>query len=282
MLDTSLNIYFAAHHGPRLMNWLHACFGIGTTIGPFVMSASIAQTGSWRAAYAVGGCLHLGCAILYFASRKDWGMAQKESHVETPVKGRDTLRLKLVWIGAGMFLAYTGLEMCMGQWAFPLFAEARKVPVGAASQYVSIYWGSFTVGRIAFGFLSHNVPLSTLVRSCLITACAAAVLLALNPFPASGPIAVGVFGFAISPLWAMLMVNTQKQLGPDHAPHAIGYQVAAASLGFGLTPGLAGVVAQRSGLETVPIFLIGLSVMMLALFELAQRQPTPDHMAAKV
>jgi MFS family permease len=31
-LDAGLNTYFAANHGPSLMNWLHACFGIGATI----------------------------------------------------------------------------------------------------------------------------------------------------------------------------------------------------------------------------------------------------------
>ena len=33
ILDGGMNIYFAANHGPRLMNWLHASFGIGATLG---------------------------------------------------------------------------------------------------------------------------------------------------------------------------------------------------------------------------------------------------------
>jgi MFS family permease len=37
ILDAGMNIYFAAVFNARLMNWLHACFGIGTVIGPLLM-----------------------------------------------------------------------------------------------------------------------------------------------------------------------------------------------------------------------------------------------------
>jgi predicted MFS family arabinose efflux permease len=80
-----------------------------------------------------------------------------------------------------------------------------------------------------------------------------------------------VFGFSISPLWAMLMLHTQRQLGPDHAPHAIGFQMAAASIGFGLVPGAAGVMAQHHGLESVPKLVVGLTAMMLVFWEISVR-----------
>ena len=44
-LGASLNIYFANHFNARMMNWLHASFSIGATLGPFLVQ--FASTG-WK------------------------------------------------------------------------------------------------------------------------------------------------------------------------------------------------------------------------------------------
>lgn len=43
ILDAGMNIYFAAVFNARLMNWLHACFGFGTVIGPLLMTVIVAM-----------------------------------------------------------------------------------------------------------------------------------------------------------------------------------------------------------------------------------------------
>ncbi|MBN1632250.1 MAG: MFS transporter, partial [Thermoleophilia bacterium] len=37
-IDAALNIYVAAHYGERMMQWLHAVYGIGATLGPVIMT----------------------------------------------------------------------------------------------------------------------------------------------------------------------------------------------------------------------------------------------------
>lgn len=272
LMDATMNIYFAAHHGVRLMNWLHACFGIGTTIGPFVISTSLAQTGSWRTGYMVAACVHGTAALLYFLSQRSWaGPRPAGSDPPQKVRARETLRLPLVWVGIGLFLAYTGLEMSMGQWGYALFSLARGVPEMTAAQWVSLYWGSFTAGRILFGAIGERFVLEKLIKTCLLGALASSLLLVFSGASAWTPLAVVLFGVSISPIWAMLIVHTQRVLGPDHAPHAIGYQVAAASLGFGLIPSLAGVLADSRGLEVIPWILVGLTAWMVGLYAFDNR-----------
>ena len=36
-IDAGLNTYVAAHFGEGLMQWLHASFGVGVTLGPIIM-----------------------------------------------------------------------------------------------------------------------------------------------------------------------------------------------------------------------------------------------------
>ncbi len=51
LMDSSLNTVVALAGRNRLLNVLHGCYGIGTTIGPLVVTVAI-LTASWRPAYA--------------------------------------------------------------------------------------------------------------------------------------------------------------------------------------------------------------------------------------
>lgn len=139
------------------------------------------------------------------------------------------------------------------------------------AQWVSLYWGSFTAGRILFGAIGERFVLGKLIKTCLLGALASSLLLVFSGAGALTPVAVVLFGVSISPIWAMLIVHTQRVLGSDHAPHAIGYQVAAASLGFGLIPSLAGVLADSCGLEVIPSILVGLTAWMVGLYAFDKR-----------
>src|SRR6202789_2678564 len=50
MMDGGLNTAVALSGRPRLLNLLHGAYGIGTAIGPLVVTAAI-LAGSWRPAY---------------------------------------------------------------------------------------------------------------------------------------------------------------------------------------------------------------------------------------
>src|SRR5262245_11228933 len=61
-IDASLNAYAADHFSPRAMNWLHACFGIGATIGPAIMTAVVTGGLGWRVGFWIAGVVQLALA----------------------------------------------------------------------------------------------------------------------------------------------------------------------------------------------------------------------------
>src|SRR3712207_5699499 len=169
----------------------------------------------------------------------------------------ETIRLPFVWLASGLFMLYTGLEVSAGQWSFSLFTDARGVALDVAGVWIGIYWGSFTVGRILFGAIVEQVQPAVLIRLCMGIEALAALLLWWSPVPIAGFLALALFGFAHSPIFALMITYTQERLGPVHAPNAIGLQVGAAGAGVGILPGLAGVLAGRLGLGTGSLFLPG-------------------------
>ena len=40
-IDAGINTYIASHHGESLMQWLHASFGVGITLGPIIMTTGL-------------------------------------------------------------------------------------------------------------------------------------------------------------------------------------------------------------------------------------------------
>jgi fucose permease len=158
-IDSGLNTYVATHYGPRLMFWLHASFGLGVTSGTWLMSVVVNSGESWRWGYAIVGTLQIGLALSFFLTRKRFNRPRARTDepaappVHTPI--RATLRIPLVWLGIGLFFLYTGVEITAGRWASSLFMEGRDISPETAGIWVSAYWGMFTVGRVAAGFVGR-------------------------------------------------------------------------------------------------------------------------------
>jgi len=276
ILDGGMNIYFAAHFDSRLMNWLHASFGIGATLAPFIINIVLFNQGSWRVGYWMIAGLYVLVAILYFFTRARWLPLDGVAEQATASKGtsvRSTLRLPIVWVGILFFILFAGLESSTGQWSKTIFNESRGIPETVASNWVALYWLSFTIGRIFFGFIVARVEASRLIRICIGGSLAGLALLVWNPFLESGLLAVALFGFMLGPIFAMMVTATQERLGSTHAANAIGFQVASSTLGIGLMPGLLGVAGVTFGLESITVALLAVLLVMAVLYELWRRMP---------
>jgi fucose permease len=272
-LDGAMNIFFAANYGPRLMNWLHASFGIGATLAPLAMTAILQGGGSWRLGYGLAVLLFGMVTVLFVVTRGRWRLASGSA---SSAKARiapvgETLRLPLVWLGIALFLACTGLEVSAGQWSFSLLTESRHLAPEIAGLWVSVYWGSFTIGRLFFGAAVHWIRPVVLLRGCMAGALLGAAWLGWRPLAGAGSLGLALFGFSIAPIFALMISDTQERLGPVHAPNAIGLQVAAAAIGGGALPGLAGVLAKNLGLEVIPPFLLAVTLTMILLIEAIHR-----------
>lgn len=273
LMDAGMNIYFAATYGPRLMNWLHACFGVGATIGPLLMTTIIQSGQSWRWGYALAAAIYGALAITFALTRGRWRTVEMPTGVKSqaPVRARSVLLLPAVWLGVAVFFAYGGLEVAAGQWSSTLFTQARQVPAGIAERWVSLYWGSFTIGRFLYGAIANRIQVVTVVRLCMLGALVGTAIIWWNPTNEIGFLGLALVGFAQAPVFPLLVTNTQERLGPRLAPHAIGFQIAAASLGIALVPALAGVLAQNVGVETIAPFLVVIAVVIIALYEFSLR-----------
>lgn len=281
-IDAGLNTYVAANFGEGLMQWLHASFGVGITLGPVIMTAGLGLFDSWRWGYVLVGLAQLSLALAFFLTIAMWqqpapGSAQAAAEPErlltdyqTPLGS--TLRRPAVWASLLLFFLYTGIELTLGAWAYTLLTESRGVAPAAAGLWAGSYWATFTVGRVLAGLFARRVGLHRLTAGAMLLALAGALLVWWNPLEGVSLLGVALTGFALAPIFPALVSGTSRRVGAQHAANTIGMQIAAAGLGAAAIPALAGVLAQRITLEIIPVYLAGLVLALIALYGLSGRR----------
>lgn len=271
IMDAGLNMYVTTYHTARDMNWLHASFGIGITFGPLLMTFCALNL-TWQIGYAVTGGVLLIILLLLIVTRHLWRNEGFQSEENTPVRRasfRESLRLPVLWFSMIIFLAYVGVELGIGQWAYTLLTQSRNIAPDDAGTWVSIYWGIFTGGRIFFGFIANRFNPTHLLRWCLLGMVVGAFMLAWNPSPIIGSMGLIIVGFAEAPIFAMLMTTTPQRFGLEHAENGVSLQMVCVGIGSAILPGLIGTIGKNFGLETMTLTFVVLSIVSLVAHELA-------------
>ena len=286
VMDAGLNTYLASEYNEGQMQWLHACYGLGATLSPIVVTASLAQFVSWRPGYLFVGILTAAMAVSFWLTLSAW----KKPKTLTPenkdsARGlmdyqtslRDTLLQSMTWISILMFLLYTGAEFTLGNWTYTLLTESRGVGPQWAGLWAGGFWATFTIGRVLAGLYAHRIRLNALMLVEMTLAFAGAILFWWNPSPAMSLAGLFLVGFAMAPIFPGLVSSTSQRVGPHHAANTIGIQLSAAALGGALLPSLAGVLAQRISLEAIPVMLAISLLGLLALYWLSMRVKRVNH-----
>jgi fucose permease len=277
-IDAGINTYIASEHNESLMQWLHASFGVGITMGPIIMTFGLNAFDSWRWGYMVVAAAQITLAVCFSLTASLW---RRGSASEAPQEDRrlmdyvtpqrETLRQPSVWLSVLLFFIYTGAELTLGIWAYSLLTEARGIAPQVAGLWAGSYWGTFTLGRILAGLYTHRISVDTLLRGSLTLAIFGAVLLWWNPSQAVSLAGVVLIGFAIAPVFPGLVSGTSARVTPRHAANTIGMQISAAGLGAAALPGLAGVLARITSLEAIPVFMLVLLVLLFVLYQQSSR-----------
>jgi fucose permease len=275
-IDAGLNTYVAAHFGEGPMQWLHASYGIGITLGPLIMTAALTALHSWRMGYGAVGVFQIVLMIVIMLTLPKWKQNDRPLKEDQPKRLTDyrtpmlqTLRQPQVWLSALLFFMYVGAEVSLGTWTYSLLVESRGINPTAAGLWSGSYWGTFTISRILAGLYTRRLSTNRLVQGSLAGALLGAILLAWNPSPLANLLAVGLIGFSIAPVFPALISGTSQRVGAEFAANTIGMQMTASGLGTAVIPSLLGVLARWFSLEVIPICLLVVFVGMFGIYRIS-------------
>ena len=242
-LDVGANALLVWVHkrqvGPY-MNALHFFFGIGTFIGPVIIAQSLLYTNGITAAYWILGICALPVAF--------WLVRLPSPAAEVQVKTEVNDRSPgwLVGLIVLFFFLYVGAEVGFAGWISTYSITLELTTQTSAAYLTSLFWGSFTLGRlvgipIATRFQARTI-LSADLAGCVIS------LLILLIWPTS-PIAlvIGTIGTGLSmaSIFPTMLIWAERQM--HISGKTAGYFFMGAGAGGMFVPLLIGLLFQRRG-----------------------------------
>lgn len=281
-VDAGLNGFVAKHYEGRHMSWLHACWGVGATGGPFILAAALATSHEgWRVGYLVIGGVQLSLAFVFLATLPLWRKVPErtlaksmqsgdgeEEHMSPPSMTANSTAGKL---SAGIFAIYVGAEVAAGLWIATFLVEARGASPAMAGVCATAYYASITLGRILSGMVVDRWGNRVTISRGLWMALVGAVLFAI---PASVPIAgisLVIIGLGLAAVYPGLMHEVPRRFRAEDVQTVIGRQNSAAYVGGAIVPLIAGGLVQEVSVLFVPaILLLGVVATQLTIRRLDQ------------
>jgi len=263
-IDTTVNDYVAANLKAYHMNWLHAFWGFGATLGPIIIGVTLDNNFSWRYGYLIIGSIQLMLAIILFFSLPLWKENQQKESKESE---ESTTSLVSVWKQRGVrlsllsFVFYVGLEGTIFLWGSSYLIEGKYLSAVTASFIISIFFASITVGRIISGFITFWISNQKLLIISQITLLVGVLTVAVG----NGGILYGGFiliGIGCAAIFPTMIHETPRRFGKRNSGAIIGFQVAAGYVGITVLPPLLGVLFQGFSINLLPIFL-GVFILIL-------------------
>jgi fucose permease len=277
-VDAALNNFVALHYKAKHMSWLHSFWGVGATLGPYIMGYYLTKGIKWNIGYFTIALLQIVLTAALLLSLPLWRKNDRDN--EEKVKENQTLRFKdLVGIqGAkpalAAFFCYCALEATTGLWGSSYMVMVRGIAPEIAAKWISLFYLGITFGRFINGFIAMKLADKSMIRMGQGIA-AMGVLVLLFPVGSYGLIAGFVLiGVGCAPIYPSMLHATPDNFGKELSQAIMGLQMAVAYMGLTIMPPLFGLIAQKIDIRLYPfylmLFVIGMTVMSEHLNKITQ------------
>lgn len=284
-VDAALNNYVAIHYESRHMSWLHCMWGVGASVGPYIMGYALSQGQGWPWGYRYISMLQVLLTVILVLSLPLWkkrGAAEgtvADNNAANEQSGDDSTGRKPLGIagvlairGAKeiliMFFCYCAIESTAGLWASSYMVMHSGIDKITAASWASLFYVGITVGRALSGFLTIRFKDPVMIRFGQVLVLAG-ILVMFVPLPHHLGVVAGliIVGLGCAPIYPCVIHSTPAYFGEDKSQAIVGVQMACAYLGSLLMPPLFGVIAQYVNISLYPWYMLVLLMLMVFMHE---------------
>ena len=276
-VDASINNYVALHYASSHMSWLHCMWGVGASIGPYIMGYALAGSQGWNMGYRYIALLQVVLAAVLFISVPIWKTRNagegKENSANTA-----TLGLREIFAIAGArevmlaFFCYCALEGTAMLWSATYLVRHLKMDEETAASLASMFFLGITGGRALSGFLTYRFSDANMIRigQAIIAAGAVAMVLPMGEMGAI--LGLLLVGLGCAPIYPSIIHSTPDHFGAENSQAIIGVQMASAYLGTLIAPPVFGLIANHISASLMPVYIGAILIMMIVMCERLNRK----------
>ena len=289
-VDAALNHYVALHYSSRHMSWLHCMWGLGASVGPYIMGFVLQRGEPWNRGYLIVSLIQFALAIALFCSLSLWkknpeeltenaastakqeapkqeAPKQEAPKQEAPKQRALSLREVFAIPGAkeslASFYGYCALEQTVGLWAGSFMVLALGMEEKLAASYVALFYFGITFGRFLSGFFTMKWKDEQLVLggSAIVFF---GIFLLFTPWSKAMVLpALILIGLGCAPVYPSVIHSTPYNFGVEHSSALIGAQMASAYVGTLIMPPFFGVLGRSFSMKLFPYYSMFLLLFMV-------------------
>lgn len=267
-VDASLNNYVALHFSSKHMSWLHCMWGIGATLGPYIMGLVLTNNKPWNGGYRIISILQVILTIILITSLGKW---KKQDNTATSTKA---LSLKEILNIPGAkeimicFFCYSAIEQTSMLWASSYLNLAEGIDAKTAATFASLFCIGITIGRGINGFIAMKLKDEQMIHMGIVIIFIGIVSMFLS-YSLLGFILIGL---GCAPIYPCIIHSTPNHFGANNSQAIIGVQMASAYIGTCLMPPLFGLIVRHLSIKLLPIFLLLSLLLMTIMNELLNKE----------
>ena len=271
-VDASLNNYVALHYASRHMSWLHCMWGVGASLGPYIMGYALTGGYAWCMGYRIIAVIQILLTAFLFLSLSQWknGNSDEGEQRETTAKALslgEILRIPGAKEVMVTFFCYCALEQTANLWVSSYLVLQKGITPEQAAGFASLFFVGITAGRFFSGFLTIKLGDTQMIRlgQAIILL---GILTLLMPFGlGTSRIGLLLIGLGCAPVYPSIIHSTPASFGADKSQAMIGVQMAFAYVGTCLMPPLFGVIANHITAALFPFYLLIILGVMIFAYE---------------
>ena len=275
-LDVGCNTLILWTHkekaGPFL-NGLHFFFGVGSLLAPLLVGQILPKTDDILWVYLIFSILCLPTAIWL------WFLPDPPRQAHTEEAKPAAFPLVPVVLIVVMFLFYVGLELGFGNWIYTYTLKLGLGDITTAANLNSIFWGSFTLGRLIGVWVSTRLRSQTILFMDIFGCAIGIVIIMLwkdsNAALLVGTIMLGLSMASVFPTFIILAGERMQITGA-----ITGWFLVGSGAGGMLLPWFLGQIFARTGPSAMTIvLLVDLIGLFLILLIFLARKEEPMSVA---
>ena len=270
-VDASLNNYVALHYSSRHMSWLHCMWGLGASIGPYIMGLALTGGMGWNRGYTAIAVIQIALSAAIFLSLPLW-KNRKDGSTNTGEKEKPLTLKQIISIPGAKevmltFFCYCGLEQTCILWGSSYFALHRGIDEETAASLAALFMLGLTFGRFLNGFLTYKLNDTNLIRigQAVVGVGIVSMLLPLGNIGAM--VGLTLAGLGCAPIYPCIIHSTPEHFGEENSQALIGVQMASAYFGVCCMPPLFGILARKIGVFLLPWYTGAILVIMAVMCE---------------
>ena len=272
-IDAALNNYVALHYKSWHMSWLHCMWGVGASVGPYIMSFSLTHGQNWRMGYRYISWIQIALTVIIMFSLPLW---KKQPTIVLEDGREEVLDSKALTLpeifsikGAKplllMFFCYCALEQTAGLWASSYLVLKFGVDTETAASFGCLFFLGMTIGRALSGFIAMKLDDNQMIRLGQVVILFGLFLMFLPFNYHITLVGLVVTGLGCAPIYPCIIHSTPANFGADKSQALIGVQMASAYTGNLIMAPLFGVIANHIGVGLYPFYLFMFLVVMYGM-----------------